>query len=299
MSSREARFSTSEQVPFLEEWKAKRERMRLKSSSSSYTGASEVRSPDPYSSKESKGPMSSNPSQAPVQIQARKLHKMPEPSHGAKNMSEPHQGGMLSGEMENMKYESAPSHGKEKMGSSQRKTRTQIEKRKLREKRRPTGVANISLESFEDAADRESVSARDPMEPSHRTTESQDMTRTTYSRQKSGSGVSTHPPLSRKLSGNQPKSSSLQDAELRRDTTNDQKAAHLERKMNELQQAISGEKMENQKLNQRLEEKEGSIQKLKLQMGSLRQDLNGAEDENRRLRDEHQTLLRVVGQLSG
>ncbi|XP_069079380.1 PRKC apoptosis WT1 regulator protein-like isoform X2 [Pleurodeles waltl] len=302
MSSRDTRSSTSDQVPFLEEWKAKRERMRLKSSSSSCSGAGEVHSPGPYSPKETKSPVSPKCHQTPVQAQSETLQKVLDPGHRGNVVAEPNRVGLFSGEMDNVRNESQASHGKEKRGSGQRKTRTQIEKRKLREKRRPTGVVNISLESFEDAedaADQELASAPQTQEPSTkwRTSENQDMTRTPYSRQKSGSAGSLHAPLIKKSSGNHPKFSSLQDKEHNSGTKSEYSSIQLE-KMNELQQAVSGEKMENQKLKQQLKEKDGSIQVLRLQMISLREDLDGAKDENRKLKEEHQTLLRVVGQLS-
>ncbi|XP_078539843.1 PRKC apoptosis WT1 regulator protein-like [Lissotriton helveticus] len=333
MSSRDSRSSTSDPVPFLEEWKAKRERMRLKSSSSSCSGASEVHSPGPYSPKESKSPMSPKSPQNPVQAQSVTLQKALDPGHRGKIVAEPSQVGLFSGEMDNLRNESQASHGKEKRGSGQRKTRTQIEKRKLREKRRPTGVVNISLESFqddEDVADQEPVCFRQVQESStsRRTSENQvcacvsasvaigpgpgfnspprrgkipekkEITRTPYSRQKSGSAGSVHAPLIKKSSGNHPKFSSLQDKECSSGTKSDYNSTKLEKKMNELQQAVSGKKMENQKLKQQQQEKDGSIQKLRLQRISLKEDLDGAKDENRRLKEEHQTLLRVVGQLS-
>lgn len=303
MSSRDSRSSTSDPVPFLEEWKAKRERMRLKSSSSSCSGASEVHSPGPYSPKESKSPMSPKSHQTPVQAQSATLQKALDPGHKGKIVAEPNRVGLFSGEMDSLKNESQASHGKDKRGSGQRKTRTQIEKRKLREKRRPTGVVNISLESLEDAedvADQESVCFRQIQESStsRRTSENQDMTRTPYSRQTSGSAGSVQAPLIKKSSGIHPKFSSLQDKEYSSGTKSDHNSTHLEKKMNELQQAVSGEKMVNQKLKQQLQEKDGSIQKLRLQMSSLKEDLDGAKEENQRLKEEHQTLLRVVGQLS-
>ncbi|XP_072277901.1 uncharacterized protein [Pyxicephalus adspersus] len=129
--SRDVKHSSAEQVPFMEEWKARRERMRLRSSSSSLVGS---RSVDIQVQQE-----------VELQSQTRSSHsgKDHEKDLGAINAttSSIKIQSLVTAEVE--AHEPVTSKTKEKKGSPQKKHRTQIEKRKLREKRRPTGVVNM------------------------------------------------------------------------------------------------------------------------------------------------------------
>ncbi|XP_029438729.1 PRKC apoptosis WT1 regulator protein-like [Rhinatrema bivittatum] len=314
MSSRDSR---TEKVPFLEEWKAKRERMRLKSSSSSSSligsAASEAQTREVPQTPASQRTAGESRPAGTGQEQDRVLAGRKPPDSPRKTP--------FSGQTESESLGTLSPKAKEKKGSGQRKNKTQIEKRKLREKRRSTGVVNIPLESFDDieglpAVDAGSNSWRaDSQEQAHaanvgstwrggaqeqahkvatagigKRTEEQDLMN---GRQKSEAGGSDHTSVSRRQSGKQLQYPLTQDKEL---SSSDK--AQQERRVDQLQKAVNGEKQEKQRLTQQLQEREDVIHDLQLEIDSLKQGLSGTKDKNQRLREENQTLLKVVGQLT-
>nr|XP_033784691.1 PRKC apoptosis WT1 regulator protein-like [Geotrypetes seraphini] len=123
-----------------------------------------------------------------------------------------------------------------------------------------------------------------------RRTEEQDLKN---DRQKSEIGGSEHTLVSRKQSRNQ-----LQTPPNQEKVVSNSDKEPQERKLDQLQKAVNGEKKEKQRLTQQMREREEVMHKLQLEIGSMKQDLDDAKDKNQRLREENQTLLKVVGQLT-
>ncbi|XP_030055371.1 LOW QUALITY PROTEIN: PRKC apoptosis WT1 regulator protein-like [Microcaecilia unicolor] len=325
MSSKDSKTSSGDQVPFLEEWKAKRERMRLKSSSSSSSLSGSVvsetqakdaqlpKSREAHQKSTTQRPAGDSRIAGPAQEQDRVLGGRKAPDSPRKTL--------FSGQTEGESTGTLSPKAKEKKGSGQRKNKTQIEKRKLREKRRSTGVVNFPLESFDDIEGlppiepSSNIWKKDSQEQAHTTkvtstwradaqeqahkvgtggisrrTEEQDLKN---GLQNSEIGGSDHTLVSRKQSGNQLQSPLNQEKEVR---SSDK--APQERKLDQLQKAVNGEKEKQQRLTQQLQEQEDVIHKLQLDIGCMKQGLNDAKDKNQRLREENQTLLKVVGQLT-
>uniref|UniRef100_A0A3B4BKL2 Uncharacterized protein n=1 Tax=Periophthalmus magnuspinnatus TaxID=409849 RepID=A0A3B4BKL2_9GOBI len=137
----------------------------------------------------------------------------------------------------------SPSHKgsreKKSSGPSARKGKGQIEKRKLREKRRSTGV--VSIPSNENGNNRRQ--SRHPRD-----------------------GASA--------------------------------VAGLEKRLDELERELIRQRQENAQLLKAHEEKDDLIVKLKEEIDLLNRDLDDIEDENDQLKQENKTLLKVVGQLT-
>ncbi|OPJ85746.1 PRKC apoptosis WT1 regulator protein [Patagioenas fasciata monilis] len=186
-------------------------------------------------------------------------------------------------------------------GPSARKGKGQIEKRKLREKRRSTGVVNIpaaeSLDEYEDdeagqkerkkedaitqqnTIQNESSSADTPgsylLQDSSRMVSSRykrysRTERTTYSRYSRDANSS---------GGSLPSNA-------------------LEKRVEELERELAKERQENARLMKMTQDKEELIGKLKEEIDLLNRDLDDIEDENEQLKQENKTLLKVVGQLT-
>ncbi|XP_014349760.1 PRKC apoptosis WT1 regulator protein isoform X2 [Latimeria chalumnae] len=315
MASGGSRNSNSDQVPYLEEWKAKRERMRLKSSSSGsglpLTENINLQSKDPNpKGKENLHDSSASAPWTPSSNTASQnravAFKQSESNvtSGEKDKREMLHKPTLS-EGAGCSEEGSPSpKSREKKGggaASHRKNKTQIEKRKLREKRRSTGVVNLPFNSeFLDEGDdsmnkEEQAVTTDFGQVNTQKKESQDGVAAPYNRQKSRTGSTefgTHTSLSRSHSSGQPKHTSYHDKD------NAYNKVNLEKRMDELQKAVTGEKQENQRLKTQLQERDGVIQKLQSEISVLNKDLTDLEGENQLLREENKTLLRVVGQLT-
>ncbi|XP_049741131.1 PRKC apoptosis WT1 regulator protein isoform X1 [Elephas maximus indicus] len=206
-----------------------------------------------------------------------------------------------------------PEKGKSS-GPSARKGKGQIEKRKLREKRRSTGVVNIPaterLDEYEDdeagqkerkredaitqqnTMQNEAVSLLDPgtsyllQEPS----------RTVTSRYKSITTSSEEDASSR-----YPRPDRSGFSRYNRDTNasgNLVSSSTLEKKIEDLEKEVVRERQENLRLVRLMQDKEEMIGKLREEIDLLNRDLDDIEDENEQLKQENKTLLKVVGQLT-
>ncbi|XP_034762722.2 PRKC apoptosis WT1 regulator protein-like isoform X2 [Acipenser ruthenus] len=275
----------SEQVGFLEEWKAKRERLKLRSSGN---GTGLLCPSQPAGGDGAMAAPSKNPAARPA-TQTRQ----PPPSIAPRAGTATPPAREESAKEERVHKEGAGSaspspRGKEQKGgaSAHRKNKTQVEKRKLREKRRSTGVVNLPLGTESPDEGEGGAAIEKQGHPDLPKSNPADAPRVALTRQKSRTGAQDHTPLSRKQSGGLGKPAP------------ERETPPLERRLHELEKVVSGEKQANQKLSRQLQEKEGLILKLQAEIGHMSEDLDGLEQENHTLRDENQTLLRVVGQLT-
>ncbi|XP_046879164.1 PRKC apoptosis WT1 regulator protein [Hypomesus transpacificus] len=199
------------------------------------------------------------------------------------------------------KESTSPGKGKEKKnsGPSSRKGKGQIEKRKLREKRRSTGVVSIpSNESLDELDDDDGVK-KDEDITQHNTVQNEAMTdpgaahllqdtpRSGSGRHKSSSG-----PGSEEESGGNSR---------QRPSRPGREAAApggLERRLEDLEKELAMERQENDKLVKAHQDKDDLIDKLREEIDLLNRDLDDIEDENEQLKQENKTLLKVVGQLT-
>lgn len=207
----------------------------------------------------------------------------------------------------------APEKGKSS-GPSARKGKGQIEKRKLREKRRSTGVVNIPaaecLDEYEDdeagqkerkredaitqqnTMQNEAVSLLDPgssyllQEPS-RTVSGRYKSTTTASEE----DVSSRYPRTDRSGFNRYNRDANASGNLVSSNT-------LEKKIEDLEKEVLRERQENLRLVRLMQDKEEMIGKLQEEIDLLNRDLDDIEDENEQLKQENKTLLKVVGQLT-
>ncbi|XP_069020933.1 LOW QUALITY PROTEIN: PRKC apoptosis WT1 regulator protein [Embiotoca jacksoni] len=224
----------------------------------------------------------------------------------------------------------SPSKGKEKKsaGPSARKGKGQIEKRKLREKRRSTGVVSIpSNESLDELDD-------DDTGEKNRREEEELVQANTFQNE----AINADPAAAAffmdtpRSGGGRHKSSAGQASE-EEEAGGNSRQRHtrpgrdggapggLEKRMEELEKELFRERQENGRLlkahqdkddligklkerqeNGRLlkahQDKDDLIGKLKEEIDLLNGDLDDIEDENEQLKQENKTLLKVVGQLT-
>ncbi|KAM4617883.1 uncharacterized protein O3C94_021761 [Discoglossus pictus] len=269
--SRDAKVNSTEQVPFLEEWKARRERMRLRSSSSSSSSSLVVTRSIDHS-------VSHHEVDVHTQPLAVTKRQEKEKERGSVKATESTIKTQSHVDLETKVQDSEAMKPKEKKGSTQKKHRTQIEKRKLREKRRPTGVANVP-----------------PMEDPDEDQEHNDVKEGHIDH---GTGVLNQE--LRKTQGNYAIRRTDMDSH---NTTQDQENNENSEKarqswLEELQKAVKGKRQDNHKLSTQLTDQEGTLLQLQKDMKTLTQRLRRAEDENKMLKDENQMLMKVMGQLS-
>ncbi|XP_069596556.1 PRKC apoptosis WT1 regulator protein-like isoform X1 [Ranitomeya imitator] len=253
--SKDKKGNSTEQVPFMEEWKARRERMRLRSSSS-LAGS---RSVDIQVQQE-----------VELQTQTWSSHigKASDTAVASSKVQSP-------GALDVEAHDPVTSKTKEKKGSTQKKHRTQIEKRKLREKRRPTGIVNL-IQTVDPNENEEYANQENKeQEP---VIQSQDLW--------TSDGICTNRNLEipSNASTSESRDGSLKDRQSW---------------MEELQKAVRGKRQDNQKLTTQLNDKEGSLLLLQKEIKTLTQKKQSAEDENKKLKDENHMLLKMMGQLSG
>uniref|UniRef100_A0A8D2H477 Pro-apoptotic WT1 regulator n=1 Tax=Urocitellus parryii TaxID=9999 RepID=A0A8D2H477_UROPR len=165
--------------------------------------------------------------------------------------------------------DSAPEKGRSS-GPSARKGKGQIEKRKLREKRRSTGVVNIP------AAEETSRTVSGRYKST--TTASEDDVSSRYTRI-DRSGFSRY----------------NRDANVASNLVSN---STLEKRIEDLEKEVVRERQENLRLVRLMQDKEEMIGKLKEEIDLLNRDLDDIEDENEQLKQENKTLLKVVGQLT-
>ncbi|KAM3859211.1 PRKC apoptosis WT1 regulator protein [Diretmus argenteus] len=201
----------------------------------------------------------------------------------------------------------SPGKGKDKKsaGPSARKGKGQIEKRKLREKRRSTGVVSIpsneSLDELDDDDGGEKERKREEELVQANTFQNEAMTVDPgaghlMDTPRSGSGRhkgSAGPGSEEEVGGNSRHRHNRHGR--------DGGAAApggLERRMEELEKELARERQENSKLLKAHQDKDDLIGKLKEEIDLLNRDLDDIEDENEQLKQENKTLLKVVGQLT-
>nr|XP_003221192.1 PREDICTED: PRKC apoptosis WT1 regulator protein [Anolis carolinensis] len=282
---------TSTTTDFLEEWKAKREKMRAK------------QAPPPPEPKAPGAPASAPA--AEVNNNSGAGGAPPEPPAGKSAPPE---------EKEEKKEEEKAAKGKGPSGPSARKGKGQIEKRKLREKRRSTGVVNIpateSLDEYDDdeAGQKErkredAITQQNTMQNESGSADSsasyilQDTSRTISNRCKSITNASDDDVSSRYSRA----ADRTGYNRYNRDTNSSGNIIpnnSLEKKIEDLEKELAKERQENLRLVRIAQDKEELIGKLKEEIDLLNRDLDDIEDENEQLKQENKTLLKVVGQLT-
>ncbi|XP_052021472.1 PRKC apoptosis WT1 regulator protein [Apodemus sylvaticus] len=210
--------------------------------------------------------------------------------------------------------DSAPEKGRSS-GPSARKGKGQIEKRKLREKRRSTGVVNIPaaecLDEYEDDEAGQKERKREDALTQHNTIQneaatlpdpgtsylSQDPSRTVPGRYKSTSSAPED-----EISNRYPRADRSAFSRHNRDANappaNSASSSTLEKRIEDLEKEVVRERQENLRLVRLMQDKEEMIGKLKEEIDLLNRDLDDMEDENEQLKQENKTLLKVVGQLT-
>ncbi|NXR33026.1 PAWR protein, partial [Zosterops hypoxanthus] len=196
-------------------------------------------------------------------------------------------------------------------GPSARKGKGQIEKRKLREKRRSTGVVNIpaaeSLDEYED----------DEAGQKERKKEDAITQQNTIQNESSSADTSCSYLLQRCLlcsafhsTANAPEDDAPNRYSRTERTTFSRYSRDanssgsslpsnaLEKRIEELERELAKERQENARLMKMAQDKEELIGKLKEEIDLLNRDLDDIEDENEQLKQENKTLLKVVGQLT-
>lgn len=207
----------------------------------------------------------------------------------------------------------APDKGKSS-GPSARKGKGQIEKRKLREKRRSTGVVNIPaaecLDEYDDDEAGQKERRREDAVTQQNTMQNeavslvdpggsylpQEPSRTVSGRYKSTAAASEEDGSSR-----YPRTDRSGFSRYNRDgnaSGNLLSSSALEKKIEELEKEILRERQENLRLVRLMQDKEEMIGKLKEEIDMLNRELDDVEDENQQLKQENKTLLKVVGQLT-
>ncbi|KAK1906346.1 PRKC apoptosis WT1 regulator protein [Dissostichus eleginoides] len=196
----------------------------------------------------------------------------------------------------------SPSKVKEKnsSGPSARKGKGQIEKRKLREKRRSTGVVSIpSTESLDELDD------DDAAEKNRKEEEEELVQANTFQNEAMAADPATGHLMETPRSGSgRHKSSSGPGPEEEAGGNSRQRHNRhardetLEKRMEELEAELVRERQENERLLKAHEDKDDLIGKLKEEIDLLNRDLDDIEDENEQLKQENKTLLKVVGQLT-
>ncbi|NXN50266.1 PAWR protein, partial [Rynchops niger] len=201
-------------------------------------------------------------------------------------------------------------------GPSARKGKGQIEKRKLREKRRSTGVVNIpaaeSLDEYEDDEAGQKERKKEDAITQQNTIQNESSSADTsgsyllqvleqrYVSQWLHSLVSANTP-----EDDAPNRYSRTDrttySRYSRDANSSGSSIPsnaLEKRIEELERELAKERQENARLMKMTQDKEELIGKLKEEIDLLNRDLDDIEDENEQLKQENKTLLKVVGQLT-
>uniref|UniRef100_F6UHS4 Pro-apoptotic WT1 regulator n=3 Tax=Equus caballus TaxID=9796 RepID=F6UHS4_HORSE len=207
----------------------------------------------------------------------------------------------------------APDKGKSS-GPSARKGKGQIEKRKLREKRRSTGVVNIPaaecLDEYEDDEAGQKERKREDAITQQNTMQNEAVSLlepgSSYllqepSRTVSGRYKSTTTASEEDVSSRYPRTDRSGFSRYNRDANasgNLLSSSTLEKKIEDLEKEVVRERQENLRLVRLMQDKEEMIGKLKEEIDLLNRDLDDIEDENEQLKQENKTLLKVVGQLT-
>ncbi|XP_034382641.1 LOW QUALITY PROTEIN: PRKC apoptosis WT1 regulator protein [Cyclopterus lumpus] len=194
----------------------------------------------------------------------------------------------------------SPSKVKEKnsTGPSAKKGKGQIEKRKLREKRRSTGVVSIpSNESLDELDDDDAV------EKDRKEEEELVQANTFQNEAMTADPAIGHFVETPRSGSGRHKSSAGSEEEVggnsrQRHNRHGRDEGSLEKRMEELERELARERQENDRLLKSNEDKDDLIGKLREEIDLLNRDLDDIEDENEQLKQENKTLLKVVGQLT-
>lgn len=201
----------------------------------------------------------------------------------------------------------SPSKGKDKKstGPSARKGKGQIEKRKLREKRRSTGVVSIPSNESLDELDDDDAAEKDRREEEElvqaNTFQNEAMTAdpaTGHLMDTPRSGSGRHKSSSAPGSEEEAGGNSRQRHNRHGRDGGGAAPGSLEKRMEELEKELARERQENARLLKAHQDKDDLIGKLKEEIDLLNRDLDDIEDENEQLKQENKTLLKVVGQLT-
>lgn len=296
-------FKSNSATDFLEEWKAKREKMRAKllgdiaaatgrTTELNNNGSSVncVSSTYPVARSNSSSALR-RPEDEPKTSEppGGNLKKTPEKVSAAPQTEGSSPVGVDDSDKD------SPSHCKSKekksTGPSARKGKGQIEKRKLREKRRSTGVVSIpSNESLDELDDDDGEEKERKVEENltqHNTVQNEAM---------------TPDPEAAHLIQDTPRSRCHKSDEdgggNRQRHRHGREGSTLERRIEELERELTLERHESARLLKAYQDKDELIVKLKEEIDLLNRDLDDIEDENEQLKQENKTLLKVVGQLT-
>ncbi|XP_072257517.1 PRKC apoptosis WT1 regulator protein [Pyxicephalus adspersus] len=319
--------SSSNTTDFLEEWKAKREKMRAKMLAAELATAGTAGAAD--NANKTSGEMNNNSSsnnipnsnsqasaaviKVPAVTRTVEEQQVSLVAAQQKKAPVPVQDGVTGGTTQEDSpppaSQESSSKAKEKgksCGPSARKGKGQIEKRKLREKRRSTGVVNIpSAESPEEDEDDEAGQKerkREDTVTQQNTAQNESSIEPTEWQTESVRNV----PNRYKSTNNDPDDDSINRypridwatcGRYNRDPGSGQ-GSSLEKKIEELEKELSKERQENVRLVKLMQDKEELIMKMKEEIDLLNRDLDDIEDENKQLKQENKTLLKVVGQLT-
>ncbi|XP_026087526.1 PRKC apoptosis WT1 regulator protein [Carassius auratus] len=298
-------FKSNSATDFLEEWKAKREKMRAKmlGDIAAATGRTTELNNNGGSvncvSPSSSYPVTRSSSSTALKDEPKKpeppgenLKKTPEKVSGVPQAESSSPAGVEDSDKE------SPTHSKSKekksSGPSARKGKGQIEKRKLREKRRSTGVVSIpSNESLDELDD------DDGEEKERKTDESLTQLNTVQNE-----AMTPDPGAAFSIQDTQRSRSHKSDEDGNRHRHRHGREGSgasptaLERRIEELERELAAERQENNRLLKDHQDKDELIVKLKEEIDLLNRDLDDIEDENEQLKQENKTLLKVVGQLT-
>ncbi|CAK6950001.1 PRKC apoptosis WT1 regulator protein [Scomber scombrus] len=327
-------FKSNATTDFLEEWKAKREKMRAKmlgdiaaatgatgNANSSRTELNNNGNPDRSAStgnclpssyavvRSASGTALKRPEEethhpvAPTAVvtPGGNLKKAPPQMEKAQCTTPDSSSPMACNDSD--KESPSPGKGKEKKsaGPSARKGKGQIEKRKLREKRRSTGVVSMPSNESLDELDDDDAGEKNRREEEElvqaNTVQNEAMvadpsTGHLMETPRSGSGrhkSSTGPGSEEEMGGNSRQRHNRHGAAA---------PGGLEKRMEELEKELAREHQENVRLMKAHQDKDDLIGKLKEEIDLLNRDLDDIEDENEQLKQENKTLLKVVGQLT-
>lgn len=341
-------FKSNAPTDFLEEWKAKREKMRAKmlgdiaAATGNPLGASNTNSgssrhaappateltnngnpdrsasagnchPSSYSvARSSSGTALKRPEEemhhpvAPSATPGSNLKKAP-PQPEKTQCASPQDSTPMACNDSDKESPSPSSKGKEKKstGPSARKGKGQIEKRKLREKRRSTGVVSIPSNESLDELDDDDAGEKDRREEEElvqaNTFQNEAMTAdpaTGYLLETPRSGSGRHKSSAQQGSEEEMGGNSRQRHNRHGRDGGASAPGSLEKRIDELEKELARERQENARLLRAYQDQDDLIEKLKEEIDLLNRDMDDIEDENEQLKQENKTLLKVVGQLT-
>ncbi|XP_077121479.1 PRKC apoptosis WT1 regulator protein [Ranitomeya variabilis] len=314
--------SSSNTTDFLEEWKAKREKMRAKMYAAETMGTAGAADVVNKTSNEMNNNTSNSSNHLPA---APTVQKAPPAirrtdddqsistavTQQRKAPSPVQDGGATPDESPPPASQDTTAKIKDKgkscSGPSARKGKGQIEKRKLREKRRSTGVVNIPSAEIESPEEEDDESGQKERKKEDSVTQQNTLQNESLSIDPSDYLQSERNVPNRYKSVNSAPDDDILNRHSRsdratcsrfnKDATSSQ-GSSLEKKIEELEKELAKEAQENLRLVKLMQDKEELILKMKEEIDLLNRDLDDIEDENKQLKQENKTLLKVVGQLT-